>query len=97
MLEKTLKNLLDSKEIKPINPNRNINPAYSLKGLMKLGCQSFGHLMKRADSLEKTLMLGKTEGKRRREQQRMRGLDGIMDSMDTSLGKFQEVGKVRRR
>ena len=73
MLEKTLKNLLDSKEIKPINPNRNINPAYSLKGLMlKLGLQSFGHLMKRADSLEKTLMLGKTEGKRRREQQRMR-------------------------
>jgi len=70
VLEKTLKNLLDSKEI---NPNRNINPAYSLKGLMlKLGLQSFGHLMKRADSLEKTLMLGKTEGKRRREQQRMR-------------------------
>ena len=53
--------------------------------------------MQRADSSEKSLMLGKTEGKRRREQQRMRGLDGIMDSMDTSLGKFQEVGKVRRR
>ena len=65
MLEKTLESLLDSKEIKPVNP-REIDPEYSLEGLMlKLKLQYFGHLTQRADSLEKTLMLGKTEGKRR--------------------------------
>ena len=66
MLEKTLESLLDSKEIKPVNP-REIDPEYSLEGLMlKLKLQYFGHLTQRADSLEKTLMLGKIEGGRRR-------------------------------
>ena len=65
---------------------KDINPEYSLEGLMlKLKLQSSGHLIRRADSLEKTLMLGKIEGRRRRGQQRMRWLDGIPDSMDASL------------
>ena len=65
---------------------KEINPEYSLEGLMlKLKLQHFGHLMRRADSLEKTLVLGKIEGRRRRGQQRMKWLDGIIDSMDTSL------------
>ena len=65
---------------------KEISPGYSLEGLMlKLKLQNFGHLMRRVDSLEKTLMLGKTEGRRRRGQQRMRWLDGITDKMDMSL------------
>ena len=95
VLEKTLESSLDSKEIKPVNP-KEINPEYSLEGLMlKLKLRYFGHLMWTATSLEKTLMLGKIEGRRRKGWQRMRGLDGIIISMDISLNKLQETVKDR--
>ena len=73
---------------------KEINPEYSLEGLM-LKLQYFGHLMQRANSLEKTLILGKTEGERRRMQQRMRWSDSITDSMDMNLSKLQEMVKDR--
>ena len=71
---------------------KEISPGCSLEGpMLKLKLQYFGYLMRRSDSLEKTLMLGKTEGRRRREKQRMRLLDGITDSMDMGLGELQEL------
>ena len=91
VLEKTFLSSLDSKEIKPVTPKGN-QPWYSLEGLMlKLKLQYFGYLMRRADLLEKTLILGKVEGKRRRGQQRMTWLDNITSSVDITWANSETV------
>ena len=90
MLEKTLESPLDCKEIQPVHLKGDQSWVF-LEGLMlKLKLQYFGHLIQRADSFEKTLLLRKLEGRRRRERQRMRWLDGITDLMDLGLGRLRE-------
>ena len=91
MLRKTLESPLDCKEIQPVH-SKETSPGCSLEGLMlKLKLQYFGHLMRKVDSFEKTLMLGGIVGRRRRGRQRMRWLYGITDSMDVSLSELQEL------
>ena len=91
VLEKTLESPLDCKEMQPVHP-KEISPECSLEGLMlKLELQYFGHLMRRVDSLEKTLMLGGIGDRTRRGPQRMRWMEGIIDPMDMSLSELQEL------
>ena len=91
MLEKTLESPLDCKEIQLVHLKGDQSWVFIVRTDLKLNLQSFGHLMRRADSFEKTLMLGKIEGKRRRGRQRMRWLDGLTDSTDVGLGELREL------
>ena len=91
VLEKTLESPLDCKEIQPVHPEGNQSWVFMEGMVLKLKLQYFGHLMRRADSLVKTLMLGNIEGRRRRGRQRKRWLDGITNSMDMGLGGLREL------
>ena len=91
VLEKTLESPLDCKELQPVLPKRDQSWVFTEGVMLKLKLQYFGHLMRRVDSLEKTLMLGGIGGRRRRGRQRMRWLDGISDLMDVSLSELQEL------
>ena len=91
VLEKTLESPLDCKEIQPVHSKGDQSWVFIGRTDAEAETQYFGHLMRRVDSLEKTLMLGKVEGGRRRGRQRMRWLDGIADSMDIGLGGFREL------
>ena len=91
VLEKTLESPLDCKVIQPVHPKGDQSWVFMEALMLKLKLQYFGHLMQRADPLEKTLMLGKIEGSRRRGRQSMRWLDSITDSMDMGLGGLQEL------
>ena len=91
VLEKTLESPWDCKEIQPVHPKGDQSLVFIGRTDVEAETQYFGHLMRRADSFEKTLMLGRIEGRRRRERQRMRWLDSITDSMDMGLGELQEL------